>query len=196
MSLQWFSRSKRHALKFLVAGGLILVLSQPQLLLPHDGSRDEWTMDRTSDADPSCTKRAFDNLLRLPCSLNLPWPFSPYTSSATPVDIRSILTATPPAYDSFPWTDTRDRMDLADQPEWATVGSPAWIVKMNDSGIVDVQTGEPLQGTIEGASFNLAVLKLPPGSRWGFVGVARGPTVKREWIKVRGHESREQMLIG
>ena len=117
-------------------------------------------------------------------------------SPATPVDIRSILTSTPPAHVAFSWTDAQDRTTLSEQPEWLTVGSAAWEVKLNNTSIVDVETGEPLRGHILGSSFNLAVLKLPPGSRWGFVGVARGPTLMRDWVKVKDVFSREQMLVG
>jgi hypothetical protein len=62
--------------------------------------------------------------------------------------------------------------------------------------IIDLRSGLPIDEETNGGPFNLAILKLPRGSKWDFVGVARGPTRTREFMKVEGHVSREQSLIG
>ncbi|WWC92605.1 uncharacterized protein L201_007564 [Kwoniella dendrophila CBS 6074] len=75
------------------------------------------------------------------------------------------------------------------------IGQRVSQIKLDDSKIIDYQTGSIIQGVNEGSSFNSAVLKLPKGSKWGFLGVARGPTRQRDFMKVNGHSSREQVLI-
>ncbi|WVQ66252.1 uncharacterized protein L199_004431 [Kwoniella botswanensis] len=111
-----------------------------------------------------------------------------YVGKGTIVDLESILIDIPPGQGSSAWTE-------GDEGEFVTIGQPVSKIQFNDKGIVDVRTGVPLEGANEGSTFNLAVLKLPRGSKWGFVGVARGPTRLRHFMKINGHSSREQVLV-
>ncbi|WVW87136.1 hypothetical protein I302_109193 [Kwoniella bestiolae CBS 10118] len=111
-----------------------------------------------------------------------------YIGKGLIVDLKSILTDRPPGQESSAWTE-------GDEGKFVTIGKPVTKIQFNDKGIIDVRTGRELEGANEGSTFNLAVLKLPRGSKWGFVGVARGPTRLRDFMKINGHSSREQVLV-
>ncbi|OCF44576.1 hypothetical protein I317_01649 [Kwoniella heveanensis CBS 569] len=116
--------------------------------------------------------------------------FALYGNGEHIVDVRAILTAVPEDQENVAWND-----DSASTQGLYTVGSPATSIELDDTGIIDMRTGEPIQDVNEGSTFNLAVLKLPHGSKWAFVGVARGPTRQRDFMSLKGHPSREQVLI-
>ena len=75
------------------------------------------------------------------------------------------------------------------------LGTKADMIKFDSRGVIDAQTGLPLTGVESDVVFNLAVLRLPEGSKWDFVGIARGPTRSRSFITVNGHPGREQVLV-
>ncbi|WRT69889.1 uncharacterized protein IL334_006880 [Kwoniella shivajii] len=106
------------------------------------------------------------------------------------VDQASILTNVPIGHEQAAWTEGDQH-----QSGFPIVGQPVARIQLNDKGVIDVRTGDSLQDVNEGSTFNLAVLKLPRGSKWGFVGVARGPTRMRHFMQVNGHSSREQVLV-
>ena len=102
------------------------------------------------------------------------------------VDIRSILTET--------LLDTD--FSLAEHPtKHAHVGMGLQRVEFDDRTIHDDRTGKPFVSN-EGATFNLALSRLPYGSAWDYVGVARGPTFRNEFVKVSGQGIREQTIVG
>ncbi|GFZ48357.1 hypothetical protein JCM24511_06105 [Saitozyma sp. JCM 24511] len=109
---------------------------------------------------------------------------------ATRVDLAEVLTRVPPGHETFAWA----RND-GNENGFVVLGTEAAFVEIDEAELIDARTGKPLVGANEGHTFNLAVLKLPHGSRWGFLGVARGPTRRRSLIVVNGHESREQVLV-
>ncbi|WWD20517.1 hypothetical protein CI109_104993 [Kwoniella shandongensis] len=119
----------------------------------------------------------------------LSYPFSSRTRP-TPVDILSTLSITPPGHQQYAWTEGDGSTS-----EFLTLGTPAHFIPFDDNQIIDVVTGQKLQGPTDGSTFNLGVLKLPRGSKWGFVGVARGPGRKRDLVMVNGYPSKEQVLI-
>jgi hypothetical protein len=108
----------------------------------------------------------------------------------TPVNITTVLTAELPHQKGLAFTKDDDNLN-----GFAVLGSPASYIELDDSKIIDIKTGEPVRDFNEGTTFNLAVLKLPHGSKWGFLGVARGPTRRREFMRLSGYESREQVLV-
>ncbi|WVF67412.1 hypothetical protein IAT40_002168 [Kwoniella sp. CBS 6097] len=117
-------------------------------------------------------------------------PFQLYGSGGHVVDVEAILTTVPEGQGDVAWNDDGDS-----HQGLYTAGSPATSIELDDTGIIDVRTGNSLQDVNEGSTFNLAVLKLPHGSKWGFVGVARGPTRQRDFMSLKGYPSREQVLI-
>ncbi|KAK8864628.1 hypothetical protein IAR55_001878 [Kwoniella newhampshirensis] len=126
--------------------------------------------------------------------LSLSSPLTPsFSSPGTPVDVSSILTAIPPGHANYAWTE--NDASAMEERDFVTIGEEPHFIEFKDETILDVVTGNTLQRANEGTTFNLAVLKLPRGSRWGFVGVARGPTRRREFMTVKGHVSREQVLV-
>lgn len=108
----------------------------------------------------------------------------------TPVNIATILTGELPHQKGLAFTKDDDNLN-----GFAVLGSVASYIELDDSKIIDIKTGEPVRNFNEGTTFNLAVLKLPHGSKWGFLGVARGPTRRREFMRLSGYESREQVLV-
>ncbi|KAK8850335.1 hypothetical protein IAR55_004252 [Kwoniella newhampshirensis] len=116
----------------------------------------------------------------------------PYASSSrpTPVDVFSVLSSTPPGHEEYSWTEGDGSAG-----DFVTVGSPAHFIPLENEDIVDVKTGEKLVGPLSGSTFNLGLLKLPRGSKWGYVGVARGPHRKRELVMVNGNPSVEHVLV-
>lgn len=126
--------------------------------------------------------------------LYLLWQWST-VSRALPsasADVLTILTQTPAGQADLDWTDEGD-VPLG-RP--AILGTSAHSIVFDDSTIIDVMTGKPIEGVNEeGHTFNLAVLKLPRGSQWDYVGVARGPTRRQEWLQVVGFPGRQQVLI-
>nr|XP_031862412.1 uncharacterized protein CI109_001909 [Kwoniella shandongensis]KAA5529484.1 hypothetical protein CI109_001909 [Kwoniella shandongensis] len=128
--------------------------------------------------------------------------FSSLSSTAgrpgTPVDVAAILTSTPSGHAHYAWTEedaTKTDLGEGGLPFVTLNGGKPHFLRFDDKTIIDVITGKELQGANEGTTFNLAVLKLPRGSKWGFVGVARGPTRRREFMAVKGNPSREQVLV-
>jgi hypothetical protein len=109
---------------------------------------------------------------------------------ATRVDLAEVLIRVPPGHETFAWA-----RDDGNENGFVVLGTEAAFVEIDEAELIDARTGKPLVGANEGHTFNLAVLKLPHGSRWGFLGVARGPTRRRSLIVVNGHESREQVLV-
>lgn len=77
----------------------------------------------------------------------------------------------------------------------AEIGSPPGTVVLANEDILDERTLEPMEEKLERTAFNLAVLPLPAGSMWDYVGVARGPLRRRSFMKVNGHDSIEQVMI-
>lgn len=75
-----------------------------------------------------------------------------------------------------------------------TLGQPGHFITL-DAPIIDMRTGRELHEATTGGAFNLAVLKLPHRSKWGYLGIARGPTRIRPFMQVEGHNSREQSLL-
>ena len=69
------------------------------------------------------------------------------------------------------------------------------MIEFDSGGIIDTQTGLALTGADSDAVFNLAVLRLPHGSKWDLVGVARGPSRSRSFITINSHPGREQVLV-
>ena len=64
-----------------------------------------------------------------------------------------------------------------------TIGQPSARVEIDDDNIIDSTTGRPIEGS-ENLSFNLALLRLPRGSKWWFLGVARAPDLVYEQVRV------------
>lgn len=95
--------------------------------------------------------------------------------------------AAAPANHSAGWTDEEGPLHH--------LGAPASFVELANSDVLDARTGEPFSEDLEGGVFNLAVLKLPPGSRFQLLGVARGPTRQHPFMAVKGHPGREQSLV-
>jgi hypothetical protein len=109
---------------------------------------------------------------------------------ATTVDLAEVLTHVPPGHQTFAWARNDEN-----ENGFVVLGTQAAFVGIDETELIDARTGKPLVGANEGHTFNLAVLKLPHGSKWGFLGVARGPTRRRSMIVVNGYESREQVLV-
>ncbi len=105
------------------------------------------------------------------------------------VDVRAILSHVPVDRANFSFTESD-----ASEKDFATLGWPALTVAFNDSDIFDVRSGHLLVNA-EGSTFNLAILKLPHKSKWGFVGVARAPTRVRQDVQIFNNPSREQSLV-
>jgi hypothetical protein len=95
--------------------------------------------------------------------------------------------AAAPANLTAGWTDDEAPLHL--------LGAPASFVAMANEDVLDARTGEPFSEDLESGTFNLAVLKLPPGSKFQLLGIARGPTRKHPFMKVKDHPAREQSLV-
>jgi hypothetical protein len=108
----------------------------------------------------------------------------------TRVNLTQLLTAVPSSQQGASWTDE----DGVEAP-FAVIGSPILTITFDTSEIIDVVTGEQLAGELDGGLFNLAVIKLPVGSEWDFLGVARGPTRKWSFLEVSGKGAKEQVLV-
>lgn len=115
-----------------------------------------------------------------------------FGSKGTEVDIKSVLTHIPNGHDHVLWSEHEGTEGTIGP--YAVLGTPASFITLDSSSIIDAKTGLALTDPL-GAPFNLAVLPLPPGSKWDFVGVARGPTRWRSFIHFYGHEAREQVLV-
>lgn len=77
----------------------------------------------------------------------------------------------------------------------AKIGTPGAYVELPNSDILDVRTGEPMAEHLDRTSFNLAILPLPRGSKWDYVGVARGPLRRRDFMQLNGHPSIEHVML-
>lgn len=75
------------------------------------------------------------------------------------------------------------------------IGTPLTFIKLSNENVIDSRTGKPFDEKMEGGTFNLAVLKMPPNSDFQFLGIARGPTRWRNFIHVNAHPAREQSLL-
>lgn len=113
-----------------------------------------------------------------------------WSARPTIVNQTAILTFTPVNQESAAWTDK----DGIDEP-LVSLGRSAQFIQLGNDEIDDVRTGEVLADITKGEAFNLAVLKLPSGSKFQFVGVARGPTRTREYLKMIGSAVHEQVLL-
>lgn len=100
------------------------------------------------------------------------------------------LMAAPASQEGFAWTEG----DGSDRPFY-TLGtwSREMVLDMDDP-ILDVKTEAPYIGG-DGATFNPSVLKLPRGSKWGFVCVARGPRRIDTAMQLNGVAFQEESLI-
>ncbi|BEI82534.1 hypothetical protein CcaverHIS002_0304020 [Cutaneotrichosporon cavernicola] len=88
---------------------------------------------------------------------------------------------------SLAWTDADGSLHR--------LGNGAHFVDLPNDHVVDARNGLAFPQELEGQSFNLAVLKLPPGSAFHLLGVARGPTRRHPFIVVEGHPAREQSVV-
>ncbi|WWC73890.1 uncharacterized protein I206_107862 [Kwoniella pini CBS 10737] len=105
------------------------------------------------------------------------------------VDLKVILTNIPINQEGLAWTEGDEK------GKFQIIGESVSQIQFDDRNIIDIRTGKPLENANEGSTFNLAILKLPNGSKWNFLGVARGPTRMREFMRVNGWPSREQVLV-
>lgn len=76
----------------------------------------------------------------------------------------------------------------------AVLGNQPNLIRLNDSELMRPADGNKLTGD----PFNLAILRLPPGLRWQYMGVSRGPEAEhsRETAVEDGTHARQQTLIG
>lgn len=122
------------------------------------------------------------------------WSLGPSTDK---VDLEQILSGrlqseTANGTTKLKWTD-HDGID--DAPFEQAGIFPGHNLSFDNDDIVDARTQRPTNYRQDGHPFNLAVLRLPRGSKWQFVGVSRGPTVYHQAVWVSGQMSREQTLI-
>lgn len=123
-------------------------------------------------------------------------PLLPQADTSEPVDLAHILAGRlsgkgNQTVQEYKWTDHD-----GSQAPYEQVGIfPGHILEFDNSNIVDARTQEPHHAHQDGHPFNLAVLRLPVGSQWQFVGVSRGPTVYHDAVWVSGQLSREQTMI-
>jgi hypothetical protein len=101
----------------------------------------------------------------------------------TPVDTQAVLDHVPARFADKQFTWNNDNGMLED--ELATLGTLSTTVELDGREIIDVITGEKLTRSAKGV-FNLSLLKLPRGSKWGFLGVARGPPRQLPWMSLNG----------
>lgn len=121
--------------------------------------------------------------------------FSSLFVTAPKVDLRAVLGAPSAAHAGMQWTDGAHDPPIP-FPEFMQFGSDAYIVELETSRIIETRTGEPMEGIGPHQPFNLGVLKLPKGSKWGFLGVARGPGKHyANFVQVNGFWANEQSLI-
>lgn len=118
----------------------------------------------------------------------------PQIDSLEPIDLEAILAGRLSAtanHTAYKWTDH----DGSEDPYEQVGVFPGHILEFDNKDIVDARTQEPHHAHQDGHPFNLAVLRLPIGSQWQFVGVSRGPTVYHDAVWVSGQMSREQTMI-
>lgn len=127
------------------------------------------------------------------------FPSSWSAPPSTPVDVLSILSNTPDHLEKYLYTETAplpySQADVAGEG-LAQIGSPAGFIRLPNTEVIDVKSGEPFAEILDNESFNLAILPLPPGSKWHYVGVARGPKRRREFLKAFGYASIEHIMLG
>lgn len=83
-----------------------------------------------------------------------------------------------------PWQDV----------ELLQIGTKAHRVPFNYSDIVDFPIADHHTSLVDD-TFNLAILRLPEKSKWDYVGVARAPQIRRDWLSVKGGPTYQQTLI-
>lgn len=120
-------------------------------------------------------------------------PFSLSPPSPTHVDAHAILSHVPDDHSTKAFTFNND--NGMDENELAIIGRKATSVPLDGRDIIDVVTQDKLSHSAADV-FNLSLLKLPRGSKWGFLGVARGPPRQLPWMKMAGvYETIENVLV-
>lgn len=107
--------------------------------------------------------------------------------NSPPVDVRSLIASLPHA-EGFAFSENGSG-------PLEPLGTETDMIVFDSRQVIDSQTGHPLTGADWDVVFNLAVLRLPDGSKWDYVGVARGPTRSRRFITVNSFAGREQVLV-
>lgn len=114
------------------------------------------------------------------------------------INVTEILTAWIPFQRSTIFT--LPSADSDQQNSLAALRGTALKIEIDPKEIYNPIARQPFyvgEGSVPGGRgvFNLGLLKLPEGSQWGYLGVARGLETVRDWIKVGDWPGKEQTLI-